>query len=53
MGTMSLLEAIAHLAFDEANLKLSHEASLAQSAAHLADVAKDSLGEYQPGWPPL
>ena len=50
MGTMSLLEAIAHLAIDAKNVEISMETSLAQSAA---DVAKDSLGEYQPGWPAL
>jgi len=53
MSTMSLLEAIGRIAVDEANLRLSIDASLAQSAAHLGDTAKDMLGEYQPGWPAL
>ena len=33
MGTMSLLEAIAHLAIDAKNVEISMETSLAQSAA--------------------
>ena len=53
MSTMSLLELAARLAIDAKNVEMSMEVSLAQSAALLADVAKDSLGEYQLGWQAL